>query len=155
MKKIFSNIWSLIKRHKLLTIICTFAIILLIVMSVFLFSFFVGGNDKYGNRLEGIEEVKVTKKDKKELVEYLEEYGEVASATVRIQGKIIYINIKFKEETKLDIAKKIANNSLKEIDEDKLKFYDLGYFLTLEGDEGFNVTGTKKAKLEEISWNKS
>jgi len=155
MKKIFNNIWNLIKRHKLLTVICSLAIILIIIMTVTLFSFFVGGNDKYGNRLDGIEEVKITSKEKKEVTSTIEEYEEVSNASVRVQGKIIYINIKFKEGTKLDKAKEIANKSLENIDEEQLKFYDLGYFLTSEDEDGFNITGTKNAKLDEISWIKS
>ena len=142
MKKIFSNIWNLIKRHKILTFICTIAIILIIIMTVVLFSFFVGENDKYGNRLDGIKKVEVTSKDKKEITEALDEFEEVTDVSVRVQGKIIYINIKFKEGTKIDKAKEIANKSLKNIDEDQLKFYDLGYFLTSEGKDKFNITGT-------------
>jgi SpoVK/Ycf46/Vps4 family AAA+-type ATPase len=52
-------------------------------------------------------------------------------------------------------AKEIANNSLKSIDEDQLKFYDIGYFLTSEDEKSFYITGTKNAKLEKISWIKS
>ena len=155
MKEIFSSIWNLIKRHKLLTLICTTAIILIIIMSVFLFSFFVGGNDKYGTRLDGIEKVQITKKDKDNINSKLEEKEEVITSSTRVQGKIIYVNIKFKEGTKLEKAKEIADITLKHIDEKKLKFYDLGYFLTSEGEEGFNVTGTKNSKLDKISWNKS
>lgn len=155
MKKIFSNIWELIKRHKVLTIICTITIILIIIMAVFFFSFFVGGNDKYGTRLEGIEKVQVTKKDKDNVSSKLEEYDEVTTATTRVQGKIIYINIKFNEGTTIEKAKEIANSTLDNIDKEKLKFYDLGYFLTSNGENGFNITGTKNAKLESISWIKS
>lgn len=151
----FSKIWDLVKRHKVLSIICSLAIILVVIMIVVLFSFFVGGNDKYGNRLDGIEEVEVTSKDKKDLTASIKENDVVKDADVRVQGKIIYINIKFNEGTNLDKAKEIANSSIKEIDEEQLKFYDLGYFLTSEGEEGFNVTGTKNAKLDKISWIKS
>lgn len=149
------KIWNLIKRHKLLTIICSLAIILIIIMVVVLFSFFIGGNDKYGNRLEGIKKVEVTSKDKKSLSTTIKKNKEVTEATVRTQGKIIYINIKFKEDTKLDKAKEIATSTLEEFDEKQLKFYDVGYFLTSEGEKGFNITGTKNAKLEKISWIKS
>jgi uncharacterized pyridoxamine 5'-phosphate oxidase family protein len=124
-------------------------------MIVVLFSFFVGSNDKYGNRLDGIKKVELTSKEKKSITDKLKENEEVKEASVRIQGKIIYINIKFNDDTNLDKAKEIANNSLKEIDEDQLKFYDLGYFLTKDGENGFNVTGTKNAKLDKISWIKS
>lgn len=148
----FKKIWNLVKRHKLLTIICSLAIILMVIMTVVFFSFFVGGNNEYGNRLKGIDKVELTKKDKTELITSIKENEEVSSVNVRTQGKIIYINIKYKAETNLDTAKAIANNTLKSIDEEQLKFYDLGYFLTKEGEESFYVTGTKNAKLDKISW---
>lgn len=154
-KKLCKKLWELVKRHKLLTIICSLAIIIVVIMIVVLFSFFVGSNDKYGNRLDGIKKVELTSKEKKNIADKLKENEEVKEASVRIQGKIIYINIKFNDDTNLDKAKEIANNSLKEIDEDQLKFYDLGYFLTKDGENGFNVTGTKNAKLDKISWIKS
>jgi len=155
MKKFFSKVWNLVKRHKLLTFICTIAIILVIIMIVVLFSFFVGGNDKYGNRLDGIKKVELTEKHKKDIKEVLEESDEVVKVSVRVQGKIIYINIKYKEGVNIDDAKKIAESSVESIDEKKLKFYDLGYFLTSEGENGFNITGTKNSKLDNISWIKS
>ena len=151
----FKKIWNLVKRHKLLTIICSTAIILTVVMIVIFFSFFVSSRDKYGNRLYGIEKVELTSKDKKNIIEELEDNKEVKKATVRIQGKIIYINIKYNENTDLNSAKKIAEASVDELDEKQLKFYDLGYFLTSDGEKGFNITGTKNAKLEKISWIKS
>ena len=151
----FEKIWNLIKRHKLLTIICSLAIILIVIMIVVLFSFFVGGNDKYGNRLDGIKKVELTSKDEKDITTSLKENSEVKTANVRTQGKIIYINIKFNKDTSLDKAKEIANKSLEEIDEKQLKFYDIGYFLINEAEDGFTVTGTKNAKLDKISWIKS
>ena len=124
-------------------------------MVVVLFSFFVGTNDKYGNRLDGIEKVELTSKEKKSIISNLKENEEVKDASIRIQGKIIYINIKFNKDASLDKAKEIANKSLEEIDEKQLKFYDVGYFLINEAEDGFILTGTKNAKLDEISWIKS
>lgn len=155
MKKFLSGIWKLIKRHKILTLICTIAVILTIIMVVVFFNFFTGGNDKYGNRLDGIKKVELTSKDKKEVTGELKDYDEVVDSSIRVQGKIIYINIKFVEGTKVDKAKEIATKTLDNIDEKQLKFYDVGYFLTSEGKDGFYITGTKNAKLDKISWIKS
>lgn len=161
MKKFLKNIKDLILRHKLLTIICFLALIVVIALIFVFFNMFIGGNSKYGNRLEGIEEVTISKKTKQEVVKFLEEKEEyVTDANIRIQGKIIYINIIFTRETKLDKAKEIATETLALFDEDEKAFYDYGYFLTQEQvedneDKGFIVTGTKNAKLTTISWIKS
>lgn len=160
MKKLFKGIWNLIKRHKLLFIICLMAFAIIVVMGYVFFSVFIGGTGKYGDRLKGIEKVEIAKKDLTELSKNLEEKDEVTEASARIQGKIIYINIVFTKDTTLSKAKEIANATLKEFDEDEQKFYDFGYFLTQEEKEdntnsGFIVTGTKNASLNSISWIKS
>lgn len=159
MKKFFKNLKDLIFRHKLLTLILLLAFIVIIIMFYVFFNVFISGNDKYGDRLKGIEEVEISSKDQKEVASFLEDKGEVVDASVRIQGKIIYINIVYTKDTSLDKAKEIANETLTKFDEEELSFYDVGYFLTQEETDeenvGFVVTGTKNAKLDTISWIKS
>lgn len=161
MKKFFKGLLSLLWRHKLLTIICTLAIIVTAILFNVFFNMFVAGNSKYGERLKGIEEVTISNKDKKEVVTFLEDKKDfVKEATVRVQGKIVYINIIYTRNTSLDKAKAIATETLALFDEDEKAYYDYGYFLTQEEVEdkenkGYIVTGTKNAKLESISWVKS
>lgn len=160
MKKFMKGLWDLIKRHKLLSIICFLAFIIVVIMMYLFFSVFIGANGKYGDRLEGIEEVELTKKDLTSVEEALEENAEVTSSSVRVQGKIVYIHIECTRETSLDRAKELAVIALEKFDEDEKKFYDFGFSLTQieqEGTEdiGFVVTGTKNANLDSISWIKS
>lgn len=160
MKKFFKGLGSLIARHKLLFIICLLAFVIVVVMMNIFFNLFIGGTDKYGERLKGIETHEISKKDQKEMISFLEEKSEVTKARVRIQGKIIYVHIEFSRETGLDRAKEIANESLSKIEDEDKKFYDIGFSLTQveqEGneDKGFVVTGTKSSQLDSISWIKS
>lgn len=161
MKKFFSDIKDLILRHKLLSAICFLATIIIIIMLYIFFNLFIGGTNKYGDRLNGIEKVEISKQDQTEVANFLEEQSEVSKASVRIQGKIIYINIKFQREVTLDKAKEIANSTLEKFDADEKSFYDIGFYLTQvepeaeEENKGFVVTGTKNAQLDQISWIKS
>ena len=160
MKKFFGKIKELIVHHKLLFTICLLAFIIIIVMLYIFFSVFIGGTNKYGNRLSGIEKVEISTKDLNEVASFLEEKDEVSKASARIQGKIIYIHIEYGSEVGLDRAKEIANETLEKFDQDEKSFYDIGYYLTQEQKEGeentgFVVTGTKNAKLDSISWIKS
>ena len=96
----------------------------------------------------------------KEIEDNLEAMDEVVDAGVRVQGKIIYINLEFSRETSLDRAKEIANETLNKFSDEEKSFYDFGYFLTQvpveeNSDKGFVVTGSKNSKLETISWIKS
>lgn len=160
MKKFFKGIWGLIKRHKLLTLIMFLASIVVIIMMYFFFSMFIGDNGKYGNRLDGIEKVKLTEKALTSIETSLEENAEVTDGSVRVQGKIVYIHIEVTRETSLDRAKELAVITLDKFEEDERKFYDFGFSLTQveqEGNEdiGFVVTGTKNAKRDSISWIRS
>ena len=93
--KFLKAIKDLILRHKLLTLICFLAFIVVIILISVFFEMFVGGNGKYGTRLNGIEDFAISNKEKKEVVSFLEEKDTVNEASVRVQGKIVYINIVF------------------------------------------------------------
>lgn len=160
MKKFFKGLLNLLLRHKLLTIICTLATIAVVILVSVFFNMFVSGSGKYGDRLKGIDDVVISSKNKKEVVNFLEEKDYVTDASVRVQGKIVYINIVFTKDTKLDKAKAIATETLALFKDKTKEYYDFGYFLTQEekedsNDKGYIVTGTKHAKLEKISWIKS
>lgn len=160
MKKLLSKIKKLICKHKLLSVICFLAFIIILIMMYIFFNVFIGGTNKYGNRLDGIDKVEISKSEKGEVKSFIEEKQEVTKANVRIQGKIIYISIEYTSETSLDRAKEIANESLTKFDDNEKNFYDIGFFLTQtaqEGEEnsGFVVTGSKNAQLDNISWIKS
>ena len=146
-------------RHKILTVICFLAFVIVVVLFYIFCSVFVGGSDKYGNRLNGIEKVEFSDKDLDKIEDSISKSDEVEKVSVRLQGKIVYINIVYKSDVSVDKAKEIANGSLENFDEDELKFYDIGYILTQvsmdDENAGFKINGTKGPKTEGISYIKS
>ena len=151
---------GLISRHKVLAIICLITIVIIAILSYVFSSVLINGNNKYGNRLDGIEEVEISDERISGLEEELEGRDEVSSASVRIQGKIIYINIVFNNDVSLDTAKNIANGTLDSFEDDEESFYDFGFYLTQVGSEDeegdyFVVTGSKHVGADEISYIKS
>lgn len=154
---------DLIKRHKGLAIVGSLTFILIIIMFV-IFSrmIFSTGETEYGQRLNGL--VKISKETTKEIIASAKEQDCVEDITIRTQGKIVYTTIVFKEGTKLNKAKEIANNTLTKYDEEIISYYDFGYFIkenikTEETEEktkkGFVVAGTKHPETEKISWTKN
>lgn len=154
---------NLIKRHKGLAIIGGLTLILIIVMFIiFARMIFSTGETEYGQRLKGL--VKIDKNVIREIVEENQELEQVEEITIRTQGKIVYTTIIFKEGTKLDKAKEIANKTLTKYPEEAIKYYDFGYFLeekvakpedeTKEPKEGFTVAGAKHPDTEGITWTK-
>ena len=155
---------NIIKRHKGLAIVGGLTLILIIIMfAIFARMIFSNGDSEYGERLKGI--TKVDKNITKEIIEETKEIDQVENLTIRVQGKIIYTTIYFKEGTKKDKAKEIANNTLKKYTEEIMEDYDFGYFLkeniketeVKEGEEpkkGFVIAGTKHPETDKISWTK-
>ena len=155
MKKFLVGLKNLVWRHKILSLICILAFVVVMTMLYVFFSIFVSGSNVYGRRLSGIEKVKITKNELKEEEETIEKNGEVKEAKVRIQGKIIYFDIIFTKETSKDKAKEIAKKTLEDFSEKEKKFYDFEYILTQENSDGFKITGTSGPKTEGISFIKS
>ncbi len=160
MKKFFKNIWNLILRHKLLTTSLTIALIVGSILGFQILKMFISSGEEYGNRLDGISKVEISEETLTEVENTLKEKKEVADAKIRIQGKIIYFNLVFTRETKLEKAKEIANETLKLFKDEEKSYYDFGYFLTQtevenKEDTGYIVTGNKNAKLSGITWIKS
>ena len=159
MKNFFKKFINLLLRHKLLTLLCLVTFVVAVVLFFVLFGMFTSSGGKYGNRLNGIEKVAVSSKEKKDIVTFLEDKDTVKDASVRVQGKIIYINITFKKDVTLDKAKAVATETLALVDDDKKDYYDIGYFLTQEevseDNKGFVITGSKSYRLDNISWIKS
>ena len=151
---------KLIKRHKGLAIICVLTLILLlIIFAIFSRMLFSRGKNEYGDRLNNI--VKIDSKINKKLVSELKEDEQVVDASVRIQGKIVYIKIVYTENTGKDKAKEIAKKTLEYYDEEIINCYDFEYFLTQEpkldedgNDLSYVVAGTKHPNNDYISWTK-
>jgi len=153
---------DVINRHKGLSIVLGLSLILFIIMLIIFGSLFLGnGEGKYGNRLDGIEEVKLSNSFLKEIETGLEEDERIISSTVRLQGKIVYINFEVNSDVSVDTAKEIANSTLEKFSEEEMAFYDFSYLVkwTTENEEGEKVTngiaGTKHPKKESITWSKS
>lgn len=155
MKNFFKGVKDLILRHKLLSIICFLAFIIVLILFYMFCSIFIGGSDKYGHRLDGIDEVMITKSDMSSVKEKIEEDENVSSANVRLQGKIIYIDIIFGDDVSVDKAKDIAKKVLENFDEDEINFYDFGFVLSQDKEDGFNITGAKSPKKDDVSFIKS
>ena len=112
-----------------------------------------GSSGKYGNRLEGINDVVISKDTYTEVKEEVMDTELVSDVSVRLQGKIVYTTIILNSDTKESKAKEIASATLDNYSEEELAFYDFSYFLKWEGEEEDTViTGNKHHGLEEISW---
>lgn len=152
---------KLIKKHKGLFIVGTFSLILLIVMIIACLKMFIlSSSNKYGRRLDGIEDIVISNDTYKNVKETVKENTEVVDVTVRLQGKIVYTTITYNADTSVAKAKEIALASLKNYSSEELNYYDFSYILTQDFEETeknkhFIVMGYKHPSTSEIAWIKS
>lgn len=145
------------KKNKVLFVLTTIAIVCIIVIMLGLFTSFYagGGKNKYGDRLDGIEEVKLSKSFQTDLVEFYEEQDKVNSTTVDVSGKIVYIVIDLKEGTTVTQAQGVATKGLKEFSEEELDFYDIQFILTSDkqkDSKSYPTMGYKNNNSTKIVW---
>lgn len=112
-----------------------------------------GSSDKYGSRLDGIDEVKISNETFDSVKEEATSTELTEEVSTRVQGKIVYTTIILKSDTSRDKAKEIASNTLDNYSEDELKFYDFSFFLEWKGEEETTViSGNKHHSLDTITW---
>ena len=153
----FDKIKNWIKNNKSFAIILLLALLLVIILTVIFVSLLVGGSsNKYGNRLDGINEVTIKKEVYDGVKEEIIATSLAEDVSIRLQGKIIYTTIILKNDTSIDKAKEIASATLDNYTEDELKYYDFSYFLKWNQEDGdVVITGNKHHNLESIAWVRS
>ncbi len=148
---------ELIQKHKRLAIAIGISLVLLLIIFIFFMMLLIGGSsNKYGNRLDGIEEVEISNDELDTIAIEMKEKEGVKDASVRIQGKIINVILTFNSDIDSAKAKEVATSALESFSEEQLDFYNVQYFLTRESkgeeDTPYVVTGNKHPSLDEIGW---
>ena len=154
MKDFFKKIKSWANKNKGFAIIIALGFILFLILLIIFFQMLIGGSsDKYGNRLDGINKVKISNETFEVVKKEVTDTELAEEVSTRLQGKIVYMTITLKSDTSKDKAKEIASATLDNYSEDELKFYDFSFFLRWKGEEGDTVvTGNKHHSLDSITW---
>ena len=146
---------NIIKKNKKATIIVIIFLILMIIAGNVMNVFFTKGTAVYGDRLDGIEEVKLTEAKQKVITTSLKEKTEVITATSRLSGRILEIIISVTPETTLEQAKAVTSVILENLEEKEIEFYDIQLFVEkTEESTQFPIIGYKNRESETFSWTK-
>ncbi len=109
----------------------------------------------YGNRLDGIKDIKITKGELSTLKDTLEKNETVSKVSTIVSGKIVNIMITVGDELGLDQAKELANTSYQEFTKEQQQNYDFQVFIQKNNDaKDFPIIGYKHHKKEGFSWTK-
>lgn len=111
------------------------------------------GSAIYGNRLEGIEKVEITKDKKNTIKDSLSSDGMTTEVSIRLSGKIINVNIVVNDEVSVDTAKGLSNKVLENLSDEEKKYYDIQIFIDKKSEsEEFPIIGYKHHAKDNFSW---
>lgn len=146
------------KEHRVFTILMAIVLVCIIIIATVLIKcFYVGGDKgKYGDRLDGIKEVTITKKTQNDIESKLIAEKTVKSADLKITGRIVYIKINLEATTSLIEAQTVAQKSLDYFSDKEKDFYDFHFTLKQEANEsssGYIISGARNKNGSGLVWN--
>ena len=143
------------KKHKGL-FICLGVLLVLGILAVVGIKKLVFPDDsksKYGDRLEGIENVPISNDTIEEIKEAFLKNENVVDFNYNLSGKIIKVIIKVKEDTKIEDSKILGDIILKSLSDDQKKFYDIQYSVDCEKENDlYPMMGYKHKTKDAFSW---
>ncbi len=146
-----------IKSHKLISGLAAILIIF-IVGGIILISIVTRINgSKYGDRLKGIENVKIDSSTQSQIESELGNFDKVEKAEYILHGRLINIILHVDKDLKLSKAKEYGKKALEFFKEDELKYYDV-QILVVCGEENktYPAIGYKHKTSKKLYWtNKS
>ena len=153
MKKFLKKLKKFILKNKILSILIGILILILILGLVFIkmFIFPSYGVSKYGNRLEGIENVKLDDSRFSDIKNGFEAKSGFTIDKFRLSGRIVNIYITA-GDIKKDEVKSEALRLVSSFSDDEIKFYDFQVFVTGES-EDYPIIGYKNKNSEGLHWN--
>lgn len=153
---------SFYRKNRVFVVLMAIVVVCSAIIVFLLAKYVINSNtgNKYGNRLDGIQDVVIGTTKKSEMKEALEKESAVKSATINVHGKIINFVIDFEDATTVDAVKSIAIKCLDFFEEEYRNFYDLQFLCQKSGiksddeesKDKFPIIGYIKAGATTISW---
>ncbi len=142
-----------IKNKKTFIIIVIFLIVMFL-LGLLVSSFFIDAtNAGYGNRLDGIKEVEISKTELEGISSKLEEDDKVQTADTRISGKTINIVMTLEDSVSVKNAKTLATLVKEQLSEEEMEFYDVQLFVDKStAEEAFPIIGYKSHTNADFTW---
>ena len=146
MKKL-KNLWA---NNRILLILGIILVVCIIAIIVVFLTYFVGTKKSvYGSRFDNMK-THIKEADQNSYIQALEERSGVEKASIRVTGKTIYVRVAFKDDIKLDDAKKIIDSSLEKFSDDIKETYDINFTIK---NTSFVLMGARNSSGNGLSWN--
>ncbi len=144
---------NFIKRNKKLLVIITVFLVALVAAIQLKNILFPSGGAIYGNRLEGIEDVKISDDLDKQILDKLKDI--TSKVEVRTSGRIVNITITVNSDVGVSTAKENAKKLLELFAEKQLNYFDIQVFMKKDTEEtAFPIIGYKHQNKDGFTWTK-
>ena len=148
-----------IKENKLLSILIGIVLLFVIIIVCIMLKLLSGNNtSEYGDRLDGIEKVQISKKTTDKLIKELKAEEKIKDVTYvrdgkKQQGRLISVILEIENAT-VDEAKELGNKVLTYFDDEEKAFYDIQVYLDNvdEKNKEFPIIGYKHKTSEALVW---
>lgn len=142
MKKMWAN-------NKILIILGSILLVCAIAIIVVVLKYFIGSRKSvYGSRFDNMK-VTITDAQQNEYIKGLESNTNVVKVRFRVSHKTLYISVTFKDDIKLEDAKKIIDESLALFTDDIKETYDINYTIS---NANYKLMGAKNAPGNGLIW---
>lgn len=152
----FKKLRDFYKRNRVYSILMIVSILCVIAIITGVIIYFLGqtSKDKYGNRLDNIEKIKISDKKESDIKKTILDNELVKSVDIDIRGKLIYIDIVLNTGKHSD-SEALAMSILDLFSDEEKAFYDIQYIISNEDkevEENFPVMGYIKKGNSVIKW---
>lgn len=139
------------KNNRIYCILMIISVVCIISIGTGVIVYFITQNNSspYGTRLTGLDDYSIDK-DIKEVEAFYKAQEGVKNVDLRLQGKILYISIKFDDPVTLDQMQNAAISSLEKFTPENLEFFDLQFLFTRESYPAY--FGSKSSSMKTIAW---
>ena len=146
------------KEHRIFMILMAVIIVCAILIGTLLFQcFYSGGTDKYGNRLDGMENVEIDETRFEEIESKLKQVDtSIIDIEIKRTGRIIYSTVTFQPQSDLEVSKNVAVKILEEFSEAEELYYDFNFTIKSEKtdiNDGFLISAAKNSNGNGLIWN--
>lgn len=124
---------TFIRKHKLLIGLSLLFVVILAVIIIWLINVSVENEtDKYGNRINGIENVQIANSKVDEIKNTILTNTQINKIIYRLDGKLIKFFIEIKKDTEEINIENILSTIIEKFNDEERKFYDFQIFITSE-----------------------
>lgn len=147
-----SKVGKKIAKNKVILILFLCFIILVITLFVLLKDYNNDTKALYGDRLDGISEVKLTSSKLDKIDDAIKATQLASSSKAYVEGKILNVDIVIKKSVDRETAKGLSSVVIENLEDDEKKFYDVQIFIDKYDDASFPIIGYRHHNKENFSW---